>query len=209
MQFGNTCDCLVDYSLLSRAILHKFPHLRHKKVQKRSIGPYGSRKQPAISVTVNGVCKQYAVARILAEYLWPELLQDGKVVHHRDGNPLNNEVGNLVLLAAGEHMSVHVIRKGPSKVLMDNKEEISQLYQQGWTILQLAQKYNCCQQTILSRLREWGVPQRVTLPRKLHSNIGIWVETKAILDELAVKRNMTRLALIDKLIRDAQNESSK
>ena len=34
-------------------------------------------------------------------------IPDGMVIHHKDFNPLNNDLGNLVMLSTSEHMRIH------------------------------------------------------------------------------------------------------
>jgi hypothetical protein len=45
--------------------------------------------------------------RIVAEKNLGRLLMPGEVIHHRDGNKLNNEAANLMILSANEHSSIH------------------------------------------------------------------------------------------------------
>ncbi len=43
-------------------------------------------------------------------HVWEEAngpIPDGYVIHHRDGNPLNNDLGNLACLTVGEHTQLH------------------------------------------------------------------------------------------------------
>jgi transposase-like protein len=218
IQFKNTCDCIVDYDLLSRAVYHKFPHLKNKKVKKRSIGPYGSRRQPAISVTVEkGVKRNFAVDRILAEYLWPKLTENGMLVHHKDKNVLNNKIDNLVLLKPGDHLAIHRQEAkaagkrigGVRTKLIDNEEkaEACRLYEkEGWTAKNLARKYKCCPQTMAARLREWGAPKYQRKP-KFYKQLNIWEETCEAIDRLCVKDDISRCELVKRLVNQAENES--
>ena len=48
---------------------------------------------------------------IMEEHLGRYLIE-GEVVHHKDGNPLNNELSNLQLMLLGEHVSHHNSLRG-------------------------------------------------------------------------------------------------
>jgi len=48
------------------------------------------------------------VHRWLAEkHILHRRLRQGEVVHHRDGNPLNNDLGNLQVMTADAHNELH------------------------------------------------------------------------------------------------------
>jgi hypothetical protein len=48
---------------------------------------------------------------IMEKYIGRELNRN-EIVHHIDGNPINNSLDNLKIMTQSEHMSLHVIRKG-------------------------------------------------------------------------------------------------
>jgi len=45
---------------------------------------------------------------VMAEHLGRGLLRT-EIVHHRDGDPLNNDIGNLMLLMPGQHRRLHSV----------------------------------------------------------------------------------------------------
>lgn len=49
--------------------------------------------------------------RVVAEEMIGRPLRSGEVVHHRDGNPRNNDPSNLEVLSAREHSRRHVIER--------------------------------------------------------------------------------------------------
>lgn len=136
--FRNTCGCIVDEDLLSQAIHSTFPDFRNKPSQKRAIGGYGARRQPAISM--NG--KYYPVARLLAQYIWPEVMIIGMVVHHKDRNPLNNNRDNLVLMSRSEHTQFHrpIVYKVPTKGI--KFRSLSVWNETAHTLIEIAKKQN-------------------------------------------------------------------
>ncbi len=51
-------------------------------------------------------CRGHREARIL----WADIhdpISEGQVIHHVDGNPMNNDVGNLRMLGRGFHTHIH------------------------------------------------------------------------------------------------------
>lgn len=82
---------------------------------------------------MNGNTAQRAAARkIMADKYGAESVR-GKVVHHKDGNPWNNEIPNLEILSIKEHRKKHagvapsvpyeeiIIRNVPESVRRDLK----------------------------------------------------------------------------------------
>ena len=155
IEFKNTCGCTVDYDLLSKAIHYAFPHFKKNKSQKRSITVYGRRRQPAIYMKR----KKYPVSRLIAQFLWPEAMNDNNVVHHKDGNPLNNLTENLKIVSQSEHSKHHHtgLRRSPDN---SEKGKVIILHQNGYTLQQIADIYKCGGTTIHNRLKEWGVACR-------------------------------------------------
>ena len=48
---------------------------------------------------------------ILMEKSLGRFLNDGEIVHHKDENTLNNDISNLQLMTATEHIKHHIIEK--------------------------------------------------------------------------------------------------
>lgn len=59
-----------------------------------------------VSLRIKGVQKNYRIHRLVAE-CWHKQFDNDKVVHHIDGNPLNNHVSNLAMLTVAEHNREH------------------------------------------------------------------------------------------------------
>ena len=65
------------------------------------------------------------------------------------------------------------------KIIMDNKEEIIKLYNDGTPIRQIAQKYNLAFWTIWHYLVEWGVRKKIKEKLRLKENISLSKENLA------------------------------
>lgn len=78
--------------------------------------------------------KQVRLHRYIMEcYLGRKLTKD-EIVHHKDGNKLNNNISNLELLSRAEHIKKHYYEIGAQKNQFKkkyniNREEILKLYQ--------------------------------------------------------------------------------
>jgi len=59
--------------------------------------------------------KRVLLHRYLLEKHIGRNLKKGEIVHHKDGNPLNNLISNLELMSQAEHLKIHK----PKKVLID------------------------------------------------------------------------------------------
>lgn len=167
MKFVNKCGCIVDYELLSRAIYYGFSNLKKRKRNRWKIVPiaYGDRIVPTINVTINGLNRRYLISRLIAKYLWGKAV-DGNVIHHIDHNPKNNAVENLEIMSLAEHTSLH--KKGYRCQPYDKeKDETILLYQEGYTLKQLGEKYGCSQKTIRQRFMKWHIPRRQHPKQKL------------------------------------------
>lgn len=89
-------------------------------------------------------------------------IPEGKTIDHIDNNPFNNHYTNLQLMTQSENSS-----KGnaPRKKLVDMKDVIRQLYQDGWTQPMIAEHFDC------SSTHIWRI-----INRKRQSKInGKWV----------------------------------
>ena len=105
-----------------------------------------------ISVTRNGVRRQVFEHRLVMEaHLGRELLPS-EVVHHKDGNGLNNAIENLELMTQSEHQREH---------LMDgtawNVEEAARLRAEGWTLAKLADRYGVTWGAIRAAFHRRGI----------------------------------------------------
>ena len=55
---------------------------------------------------------QIPVSHLVMEVYIGRYLEPNQVIHHIDGNPLNNYIGNLQLMTIGEHVTLHNNLKG-------------------------------------------------------------------------------------------------
>lgn len=77
--------------------------------------------------------KQYTLYthRLVAEYFLPNPDPENfNIVHHKDGNKLNNNLSNLEWMSVKEHNNIHAQRHFVQKIYIDNEEiNISELKQ--------------------------------------------------------------------------------
>lgn len=71
--------------------------------------PAGYINQGHRYVRVNGVTR--ALHRVIAEQSLGRPLQPDEIVHHVDGDPLNNEPSNLAIVSRQEHFLLHMIKE--------------------------------------------------------------------------------------------------
>lgn len=50
---------------------------------------------------------QVPFASLIMEKLLGRYLEQGEMIHHRDGNPANNQIDNLELMTVSEHTKLH------------------------------------------------------------------------------------------------------
>ena len=61
--------------------------------------------------------------RYVASCILGRPLQPGEVVHHKDGNKLNNDPGNLEIMSATEHKRLHALNSNFSKMPSELRRE--------------------------------------------------------------------------------------
>jgi len=100
--FDNTCGCIVDEELLSRALIwyaDGYPLRTERMIYLQNGYP-----------TVSKGGMQVPVHRLIAMYTQREKIASSMACHHVDGNMLNASVDNLDVMPLGHHASLH--RKG-------------------------------------------------------------------------------------------------
>lgn len=78
----------------------------NKHVEARLLQPYFKRKDKTY-LTVEIFGQGYQLSRLVAKHFLPDEYSESKVVHHKDGNPMNNHVSNLVCLTQEQHVKLH------------------------------------------------------------------------------------------------------
>ena len=103
MKFINECSCIVDYSILEKAIIDE--------CKRRNVTPnncykiYMYRGYAGISIKHDKV----SVHRILGKYMIGCDLPRNVIVHHIDKNKLNNNINNLQVMKSELHTKEHNI----------------------------------------------------------------------------------------------------
>ena len=78
----------------------------------------------AITTSIEGNCGKLLHRLIYEDYHKCTLLKQG-IVHHKDGNRLNNSIENLELISRAEHNQVHKIKNRESYINMEEYWEIT------------------------------------------------------------------------------------
>lgn len=102
--------------------------------------------------------KQLRLHRYVMECFLGRKLNSNEIVHHKDGNKLNNDINNLELLTRAEHIKKHYEEIGgkenqfKKKYFLD-ENKIRQMYQDvNMTHKKLAEIFNCSTGTIANIL---------------------------------------------------------
>jgi HNH endonuclease len=74
---------------------------------------------------------------IVEELLGRKLVRDD-VVHHVDGDPLNNDPDNLIVLSRSEHMRLHMKGSRPKRWTPEEKQRAQELRDAGMTYQEIA-----------------------------------------------------------------------
>lgn len=156
--FYNDCNAIFDSLLLYQAIDWKCQNLNKYCFKKYKI--YLHNGYPCISIGHEKI----RVHQLLGEYLFGKI-RNGYVIHHIDGNKLNNNKENLQYISSSLHSKIH--NKGKDykvcglaimKARKTNyREEITKelcqkLKNDGLTINEIAKKLNCGVNTVNRRL---------------------------------------------------------
>ena len=150
-----------------------------------------------ISVTVNGVRKQVFEHRLVMEgHLGRKLLQS-EVIHHKDGNGLNNVIDNLELMAQSAHQNEH---------LMDGTdwdiEEAKKLRGEGWSFERIGSKYGVTWSAIHGAFKRRGLPTEDNYTRELSWDIdeatrllAAGISSRKVAETMGISRQALRGAL--------------
>lgn len=161
MRFINDCNCIVDYSILEKAITDECK--RRNVVPKEVYKIYLWRGYPGISIKHDKV----SIHRIIGKYMVGYDLPPNIVVHHIDGNKLNNKISNLQVMKSELHTKEHNIVQYVSKEYMKGygnrmkniisrndvtEEKVTELRSNGFTISEIAKELKCGINTVNRRL---------------------------------------------------------
>jgi len=114
--------------------------------------PRHSTSYRLISVTRNGVRRQVFEHRLAMEKHLGRTLRPNEVVHHKDGNGLNNALDNLELMTQAEHQNEHFMEGTAWDV-----EEAAKLRAEGWTLARLAERYGVTWGAIHGAFKRRGI----------------------------------------------------
>lgn len=105
-----------------------------------------------ISVTENGKRKQVFEHRLVMEKHLGRKLLPNEVIHHKDGDGLNNALENLELMEQSEHQNEHLMDGTSWDV-----EEAAKLRADGWTLEKIATKYGVTWGAIHAAFKRRGI----------------------------------------------------
>ncbi len=105
-----------------------------------------------ISVTDNGKRKQVFEHRLVMEKHLGRKLLPNEVIHHKDGDGLNNALENLELMEQSEHQNEHLMDGTSWDV-----EEAAKLRADGWTLEKIAAKYGVTWGAIHAAFKRRGI----------------------------------------------------
>lgn len=163
INFINSCNCIVDYELLKRAMLW---YCSKPLYSQRVI--YIHSKYPAVSI----YDKKIHIHRLLMMYKLQSDIDANFYVHHIDGNKLNANLENLELIDSKRHQSYHnkekkLTKEHRKKISEANKKRkgikikkrvdmpnLDNYIKQGLSINKISQIYGCTWDTVRRRIYE-------------------------------------------------------
>ena len=97
-------------------------------------------------------------------------LNKNEIVHHIDGNKLNNNINNLKLMSDYEHRKFHSSK--PKKQI--DIDLVVKLLKKGYTMKQVADKFGMCESGLRKRLKKENIQlnlKRGGARRKIFENL--------------------------------------
>ena len=161
MEFTNECNCIVNTSILEKAIIEECARRCIEPKDKYKI--YNYRGYAGISLKHDKV----SVHRIIGKYMVGHDFGSEIHVHHIDQNHFNNSISNLQVLRKDLHTKEHYLVQYVSESYLKDfgnrmkdiiarsdvtEEKVKTLLENGLTIPQIAKKLNCGINTVNRRL---------------------------------------------------------
>lgn len=161
MEFVNECRCIVDYSVLEKAIIEECN--RRNIAPKNTYKIYNYRGYAGISLKHDKI----SIHRIIGKYMVGFDFGSNISVHHIDKNKFNNDISNLQVIRKDLHTKEHNIVQYVSEDYMRDygnrmkdiisrkdvtREKVLVLRRKGLTIKQIANELRCGENTVNRRL---------------------------------------------------------
>lgn len=166
IKFRNTCNCIVDYEELEKAIIwySNTPVQSVKKI-------YLHEKYPAVTIGKDKI----HVHRLLVSYWLNTKIPSSFLVHHINGNKLDERKENLAIIYITTHQSKHnkgkIISEKQKEIIRQNNHKrkgikrgivrkdvsyrkIWKLHQKGYNINKISKELNYDWQQVKNRLNE-------------------------------------------------------
>jgi HNH endonuclease len=122
-------------------------------------------------VWVNGT-KRPLHRLIMEEKLGRPLRRD-EVVRHRDGDLLNNDLGNLVVVSREEHLCLSMTSEAKEPWSEDEKDDAVRLYCKGMTVDEVAGAVGRSYSATRRFLGRWGVLRTPHATRAMRDVMGV------------------------------------
>jgi transposase-like protein len=97
------------------------------------------------------------VHRLIVEETLGRSLRSNEIVRHRDGDLLNNDPANLLVVSREEHFNLSMRAEAREPWTEDEKDEAVRLYCQGMTIDEAARALDRSYSATRRLLARWGV----------------------------------------------------
>lgn len=137
-------------------ILEKNSNWRGGRIESGK-GSYVLIKEPSHPNAIkNGYVPEHR--KVMADFLG-RALETTEHVHHKDGNKLNNNISNLEILSASEHMKHHMSSK--KKFTKEEEGQVSDLFRYGFSTTEIGEMFLVAAPTISRYLKISGLKDEV------------------------------------------------
>jgi transposase-like protein len=114
--------------------------------------------------------KKRPLHRLVMEKKLGRPLVSDEIVRHRDGDLLNNDPGNLVIVSREEHFRLSMIGEAKDPWSEEEKDEAVRLYCRGMTIDEVARAVRRSYSATRRLLARWGVLRTPRATRALRAS---------------------------------------